>query len=109
MLKAVETGKAGCRTGRRSPFVRTQVTDGRDRKSCGGESRTLLAGDSPPVTQSNSLASLRLWRVWRCCVFGELWADRLAREGRVVRGKVRVPAGYVGAMVKAFCVAEGRS
>ena len=53
-------------------------------------------------------SSRRLHRAWRCCVFGEPWAERLERQGDVVHGKFKVPSGYVTALVEAFCVAEGR-
>lgn len=54
-------------------------------------------------------SSGRLHRAWRCCLFGESWADRLQREGGVVHGKLKVPRGYVTSMVEAFVVAEGRA
>ena len=51
----------------------------------------------------------RLGRAWRCCVFGEAWADALVRECRVVAGKVKVPPGFVVAMVEAFCAGQRSS
>ena len=57
----------------------------------------------------NRSSTYRLHRVWRCCIFGERWADRLQAQGEESYGRKRkVPTGYITAIVKAFCIAEDR-